>query len=119
MHGAKLVGTQLTWRVLRVGDLRSVSVHLLPTLECLLTAFKDRADDFLRAGRINRSSIPDNGYFAGATQRDDQLGITENSDVGVVRDDDDLPVLLDAPQRPNNRLVDELAIEIVFRLIDD
>jgi hypothetical protein len=52
-------------------------------------------------------------------QRVHQFRVTIHNHVRVVRDYDDLSISLMKPQLPNNKVVDEVIVQVVFWLIQD
>ena len=57
--------------------------------------------------------------LASGGKADDQLGIAEDRDVGVVGGEKELPALLLLAHARDDALGDEAVVEIVLRLIDD
>ena len=54
-----------------------------------------------------------------ARRVDDLLGVTDDGQVRVVRDHDDLPALLRALDASRQHLVDRLVAEVLLRSVDD
>src|SRR3546814_4551838 len=81
---------------------------------CSSDLFKDSACRIPSFRAIDRSARNNLCAIVVGLQHDNLFRISQDSDIGIVCDDDDLPPLLSAAQHGNQRGVDELAIQIVF-----
>ena len=88
-------------------------------MKCFARSFKQRACCFPSVRLVNRASRYDDALFVRCPQHNDLLGVSEDSDIGVMGNDYNLPTLLGSPQDWDDALVNEFAIKIVLRLVDD
>ena len=95
------------------------AVEMLPSFEGLLTTLKNSTDDVFRAFRIYGPTVPDNRIFALRSKRDEQLGVTEHRDIGVVCDHNDLALFFGTSEGTDKRRVNEFTIEVVLGLVND
>lgn len=90
-----------------------------PALESFSGTFEHLTGEGPRIFIVDGLARYDLSTIAEALEDDELLSIPQDRDVGVVGDDDDLPPLLGATERCNERAVDELAVEVVLGLIDE
>ena len=57
--------------------------------------------------------------FTGCGEAEDEFGVAQDRDIGVVRREDELAAAFFLPHDWHHALCDETVVEIVFRLIDD
>jgi hypothetical protein len=81
--------------------------------------FKDVAGGFGDRGVVQTSAGDRGAAAGGCLERENQLGVAKNRDVGVVGGDDDLPVLADLGNLAHDLLVDEPVIQVIIGLVDD
>src|SRR6266403_4270630 len=98
---------------------RRYSIYPRAALERLARSFEQCTRGFSRFVVINRASRNNDALFVGSAKDNDLLRVSEHSDVSVVRYDDHLSPLLGASEDRYHTLVDEFAVEIILRLIND
>jgi hypothetical protein len=104
----------------------SKSILSAPHLKCLATAFEDLFDEFTYRFRIYRTSVFWRDFrvttvaaLAACLKTQDQFGIAEHRDVGIMAGEHELPPPLLLPHSWDDAFGDETVVEIVLWLIDD
>ena len=95
------------------------AVTTLPRAEGIFSAFKDTAGVRCNPAVFESTDRFDVRPLSVGGNSNDQLCVSKYRDVGVVRCDNDLPLLTYVSEDSDDVLVDVLIVQVVFRLIDD
>jgi hypothetical protein len=95
------------------------AVDLGPPLKRRPGTLQDIARCFYALRIVDGATCRDDRTVGVGLQHNDQLRIAKHGDVGVVGDGHDLPPLLCTAKHGHDGGINKLAVEIVFRLIDD
>jgi len=95
------------------------AIDRLPPKECGRPPFQHVLNRPLGFASVNRASLIRLADAPVTAHWEDDLGITEDSNIGIVRDDKDLSTFLDVPEGSHNTRKYECVVEIVLRLVDN
>jgi hypothetical protein len=88
-------------------------------LKCLASALHNVANRVANRPFLETTLCLDLRLPASSGQSHNELGITVHDNIGVMGNYEHLPTLFDRAELFDNQIVDQVIVEVVFRLIQD